>query len=260
MVDFVPGFTDLTTDNPDGPAFATILDAILAQGCASHWTILTAATGVSVGEHGRAFSLAGFTLQLDPAATLTTGWYCYALGPGIIDPNDGANVTLKEGEWAYVSTDATTTFILVGKKGKNVKLVDETTNTDTTLSDDDTLKFPVLANVDYWFKFVVHYDTPTAADFKFNVGGPASPTLVDIISKALAPGASALALSQETAFAFTAIVLTETSGTRGYIEIEGVLINGSNAGDVVFRWAQNSSNGSNTTVKAGSRVEFGVVQ
>lgn len=141
-----------------------------------------------------------------------------------------------------------------------VKNADETTASDTTLSDDAQLKFSVLASTKYRFRFVIFYDTPTAADLKFTIAGPAAPTLLQIQTKAIVPGATAYsAIAIQTAFAFGPTVLLESAGTNGFIEIEGILHNGANAGTVSFQWAQNTSNGSNTTVRAGSYVEYSAV-
>lgn len=138
------------------------------------------------------------------------------------------------------------------------KRLNETTNTDTTFNDDAELKFAVEANEKYWFRFVVFYDTPTAADFKWQLAGPSSPTLILYDGFALPPGATSLTITRDTAFG-SAHSLTETSGTKGRLVVEGILHNGSNEGTVAFQWAQNTSNGSNTTVYAGSYVEWGKV-
>lgn len=148
-----------------------------------------------------------------------------------------------------------------GRSGKRVlKTADETTASDTTLSDDAILKFTVAANTKYHFRLVIFYDTPTAADFKYDVNGPASPTLLQLHTRHVAPGATAYAgIAIQTAFAFGPTSITETSGTNGCILIDGILHNGANAGTVAFRWAQNTSNGSNTTVRAGSYLEWSQV-
>lgn len=261
MVDFVPGYSRIQDTNPAGSVFGPMMDEILAKGAAKHITTLSANTGVGLSGHGRSYNLAGWTLTLDPASVLTTGWYAFARGPGIIDPDDGASVTLMAGEWALIGTNGTTTYIdRAGVSSQMItKITDETTNTDVTLSNDAKLLFPVLANTKYWFKFRIHYDTPTAADFKFDINGPGTPTLVDYITKVFAPGSVSPVHTRQTAFAVSIQVL-ETSGTRGYIEVDGILHNGANAGNVTFRWAQDTSNASNTTVRAGSRVEFGIAQ
>jgi hypothetical protein len=140
-----------------------------------------------------------------------------------------------------------------------VKTADESTTSDTSFDDDAALKFAVEASKKYWFRFTVFYNTPTAADFKWQLAGPASPTLIVYDGMALAPGATALTVTRDAAFA-SSHALTETSGTIGKVVIEGFLHNGANAGTVALQWAQNTSNGSATTVRAGSRLEYGTVE
>ena len=139
-----------------------------------------------------------------------------------------------------------------------LKLNNETTNTDTTFSNDAVLLFQADASIKYRFHFVVFYDTPTAADFKWQLTGPASPTLVLYDGRAYAPGATAATVTRDNAFS-SAHSLTETSGTAGFVDITGILHNGTTAGLVNLQWAQNGSNGSNTTVYAGSYLEFSSV-
>lgn len=137
------------------------------------------------------------------------------------------------------------------------KANDEARASTTTLADDSTLAFPVQANKKYRFRAKIFYDTPGAADFKFDVNGPASPTLVQIETKSVGPGTSALSnIGLKTAFAFTAVAVTDTSGTGGSAEFEGIVHNGANAGTVSLRWAQNTSNVGDTTVRAGSYLEY----
>lgn len=135
------------------------------------------------------------------------------------------------------------------------KTADQTLNTSTTLASDNALTFPVLASTKYSFRFVVFYDTPTAADFKWQITCPASPTVVLYDGHALAPGATSETITRDNACS-SSHSLTETSGTPGSIIIQGIIQNGANAGSVTFQWAQNTSNGSNTTVYAGSNVQY----
>lgn len=141
----------------------------------------------------------------------------------------------------------------------NLKSADEAVTEDTTLSDDDTLKFGVQANKTYVFCAEIFYATPTAADFKYDVNGPSSPTLVRIETQSRAPGAVAIVASGQTAFGFGPNSITETSGTTGWVGISGTIQNGDNAGTVSIRWAQNTSNASATTVRAGSFLKYAVI-
>lgn len=116
---FVPNFPGLGDDvlgtpyNPAGPEFAEDwLNIILKRGAATHWTTLTGNATATVAEHGRAYFLDDYTLALDPASALMTGWRAMAVGPGDINPDDGSTISLASGEWALIGSDGTTTFIL----------------------------------------------------------------------------------------------------------------------------------------------------
>jgi hypothetical protein len=141
--------------------------------------------------------------------------------------------------------------------GARLKTTDETVTSSTTLQNDDDLRFSALASTKYGFEIECWYDTPTAADFKYDVNGPAGASLVQIVCEHIAPGAAAFTDNAiQTAFAFTAIAVTETSGTNGFVRIRGIVHNGTTAGTGVMRWAQNTSNASATTVRAGSLIRF----
>lgn len=136
------------------------------------------------------------------------------------------------------------------------KTSDETTNTDTALSDDAALTFAVAANTKYGYRFHIVWNTPAAADFKFAFTCPSSPTLTRT------NGMRTVASGTGTSFIHTASGDVETvagTSTDGWAQGEGILQNGANAGNVTIQWAQNSSNGSNTTVYAGSYIEYWVV-
>lgn len=140
-----------------------------------------------------------------------------------------------------------------------LKSSDEAITEDTDLSDDFVLQFGVKANKTYVFCAEVFYDTPAAADFKYDVNGPGSPTLVRIETKSRAPGATEIVASGQTAFAFGPNTITTASATPGWIGLSGFVQNGVNAGTVSIRWAQNSSSASATTVRAGSFLKYAVI-
>lgn len=136
------------------------------------------------------------------------------------------------------------------------KTADQTKNTDAVLADDAALLFPVLANTKYAFRMRVFFDTTAAADFKYAIAGPAAPTLARIVHKAIDPTALTTLGTTSAVAAVGSTALAAGAGTTGgYIEIEGIWHNGANAGNVSFQWAQNTSNGSDTIVRAGSYVE-----
>lgn len=134
------------------------------------------------------------------------------------------------------------------------KTTDETTNTDATLSDDSALVVPLAAATNYVIRGTVFYDTPTAADFKFSFNGPASPSLVNIAFNFIDTDGSAGEDSNE-AYGVS-VSITGLAGTFGLVKFTALIRNGANVGNFTFQWAQNTSNGSNTTVRAGSYLEY----
>ena len=136
-----------------------------------------------------------------------------------------------------------------------VKPSNEVRTATTTLADDAALTFAVVANGVYVFRAVVFFESPAAADFKCTTAGPASPTNVRIMRQAIAEGATAMSnVGVSTAFG-TVLSITGTGTSGGYVEFNGVLDNGANAGTVSFQWAQDTSNAGNTVVAKASYIE-----
>ncbi len=138
------------------------------------------------------------------------------------------------------------------------KTADETTSSDTTLSDDATLKFTMSASTNYIAKFVVFYDTGSTEDFKISINGPASPTSVRVSAFWRGPSGTTLGANGATAFG-TSIAVTATGTTGGTVWIECCIENGSNSGDLVLQWAQNTSGVTVTRVRKGSYLEYAVI-
>ena len=140
------------------------------------------------------------------------------------------------------------------------KTADQSKTNNTTLADDTELFFSVTANTQYQFKAEIFFDTGTTPDFKYRHAGPAAMDLVRIVRRDSIPGSGSLSYNMDTAFSVSDIALTSLSGTTGgYISLEGIIHTGVNAGTFSFKWAQNTSSATATTVRAGSYIEYGVV-
>ena len=164
----------------------------------------------------------------------------------------GSNISLS-GSTGQVTITAT------GAGGRTLvsKTTDESITSDNTLNNDSQLLFPMLANTKYQFKLEVFFDTGTTPDFKWRHTGPASPTLVRIVERGSVPGSGTLSFNIATAYSTADNTLTSSSsGTGGYVSLEGIIHNGANAGDFHFQWSQNSSSATATTVRAGSYIEY----
>jgi hypothetical protein len=135
-----------------------------------------------------------------------------------------------------------------------VKGTDETVSGSATLQDDDELTFAVAASTKYRFRGTIFVSTTAAADFKMQFTGPASPTLV-IADVRVAT--NNLGIIDTLTTAFSTVVSTDTfDSTTLAITFEGILHNSTNAGSVTLQWSQATSDASNTTVHAGSYLEY----
>lgn len=142
-----------------------------------------------------------------------------------------------------------------------VKTADESTNTDTTVSADSELTFTLAANTKYTVHGKVWFTTPAAADFKYRFR-TISATTIWLIHKYIAPLATAETESAiDIATPTTQISVTSAGAVTdpGFVEFEARIEQGGSAGTFYFDWAQNTSNASNTTVKAGSYIEYMVI-
>jgi len=147
------------------------------------------------------------------------------------------------------------------------KIDDETIQSDETLNMDSQLRFNAASNANYEFEFSIWYDTVTAADFRFGLNGPASPTRVYAHADILVPDdVSTTPASSNTthaalrAYETSGIIITSaTQTTAGHVYMNGILHNGANAGAFGFTWAQGTSTAGNTTVLACSWLRYSVV-
>ncbi len=140
------------------------------------------------------------------------------------------------------------------------KSITTTITADDTLNVDADLKFPMLASTKYAVNATIFFDTTAAADFKWRHTGPASPTLVRIYRYWVLPGATSIAgLAIDTAFSSGDLAAAGSGTTGGFITIEGVIHNGVNAGDFGISWSQNVSDAGNTSVLAGSVLNWKLI-
>lgn len=136
------------------------------------------------------------------------------------------------------------------------KSVDEQ-RSGTTYASDASLTFAVAANKKYRFRVVAFFDSPTLAGFKFQLAGPASPTLFRAYREVVSPGAVALsAVAVDLALNVGVPLTNLLSATGGRVTYEGVIHTGAAGGTLAFQWAQNANNATKSTVRAGSHLEW----
>jgi hypothetical protein len=141
--------------------------------------------------------------------------------------------------------------------GATVKSVRKSSNqsvtSSTTLVNDSQLKFAVEANTTYIFNIWLWvYAADGTPDIKLTVTGPSGSTIAYSPSTyyATADGTTALGTVNVGGGTFSAFV---DANERNQLYF-GSISNGATAGDLQFQWAQNTSSGTSTTVKAGSYI------
>lgn len=138
------------------------------------------------------------------------------------------------------------------------KTVDETIAADTVLSTDAMLFFAMLASAKYAIRARIWFDTVAAADFKWALSGPALNS-IRVTRRWIVPGTAAWAgIAVDTAGYTASQSIAGAGTTGGYVEIDAN-VRPSSAGTFAFQWAQDTSDAGNTTVLAGSYLEYMVI-
>lgn len=129
-----------------------------------------------------------------------------------------------------------------------VKPADEVVSANVTLQNDDDLTFAIGANETWTFRFTTMVTGPGAADIQYAVTAPAGATCdVSVIDGEAAVTVANLGCGVTSG-------LIATNNAADVYEIVGSVTNGATAGNVTLQWAQQASNGGNTTVYAGSHL------
>lgn len=130
-----------------------------------------------------------------------------------------------------------------------VKTANETINNTNVFQNDDQLAFPLGANENWTFRFVVQANSGATPDLKFAVTAPVGATC----AYGHEDPENAVATANLACGASTGLVTA--LGVADLYEVVGTVRNGANAGNVTLQWAQNTANASNTIVYAGSFVD-----
>lgn len=143
-----------------------------------------------------------------------------------------------------------------------VKSADESLTSSTALQDDNHLILPVDANATYELQAMLFWAGNETGDIKFAFAFPTGATVNWAIT---GPNAADAGFSTGGTRGGTQYFssLNQTLSPTGSIDIagstsplharpHGTVITGVTAGSLTLRWAQNTSNATATTVKAGS--------
>jgi hypothetical protein len=133
------------------------------------------------------------------------------------------------------------------------KSADQSISNDTNVANDTHLKFAVEANATYIFQLWIYtHSSSSTPGMNYQVSGPSGSTVFwsppDVYTAA---GGSANA----TVSAGGSSLSHYVDGNTRPALMFGTIANGATAGDLQFQWAQNVSNATATTVRAGSSIQ-----
>lgn len=159
--------------------------------------------------------------------------------------------TLVEGHFWYDSTTKLLTYrdgVAVRSIPQQivvVKSTDEVINSATVLQNDDELLFPVLANENWWFDILIRYYAPSAADLKYGISVPSG-------NGAWVTGQRDLSGAQKVLLQDSGAPEARGENAEYWIWLSGVVNVAETGGNVVFQWAQVTSDVGDTKVLADS--------
>lgn len=133
------------------------------------------------------------------------------------------------------------------------KASDETVNGSAALQNDDELFVALAASTTYKIVLDLVWNSGTTPDFKFDWAVPSGATGLYTVT---ATSSAALFLGS---LSFAGGGNLDGTGSDLFSQFEGELVT-TDAGTLQFRWAQNTSTGSNTIVRAGSLLVAEKVQ
>lgn len=221
-----------------------------ASGSTAYLAVLTTATGDDVVSTRIAGdTVSRFLLETDG----THSW-----GPG---GSTAADVILTRSGTSTLTLTGNLVVTGIGQTQYVAKTADETVTSSTTLQNDDHLVLPVAANAVYMFAldlytidaadfvgdFKMSFTCPTGATFDMHGSGA---HITDLASGTSSNGEWLAKLACTSASANLVFGVGNTSVTG--IRVHGRLVMGSTGGSFQLQWAQNASDTSGTTLKAGS--------
>ena len=156
---------------------------------------------------------------------------------------------MRSGDTAPSTGGASSAWTLVKKTAI------ETRTSNATLAADSVLQFSMVNGASYSLRIRIFYNTEATPDFKYGFNGPTA-GFISASRYAVMPGATAGTISATaTAYDITGIPLAGNAG-RGYIEMDVAITGVTASGTFTFTWAQNTLTAANTSVLAGSYIEY----
>jgi hypothetical protein len=162
------------------------------------------------------------------------------------------SVGASDGTWGTIANAAFNQLnaYIVGVR----KTVDESVTSSTAVQDDNALAVAVAASCIYEVRWSLLVDGATAGDLKYAFTGPASATMVwESTGHAAADTTNVAQITTPIAAIGTTITHgTLGSGTDSRVNGRGLLVVAATPGTLQLQWAQGTSSGTATKVKAAS--------
>jgi hypothetical protein len=131
------------------------------------------------------------------------------------------------------------------------KAANQGVTNSTTVVSDNSLTFAINANDTYTFRMYIIANFTTGTDFKFQIAAPSGATCSVSDLHGSSSGQNVVSDVINAGCGTTTAYTSSFTGDH-YVEIYGTVVNSTTAGSVTLKWAQNTSSGNTTTVKAGS--------
>ena len=156
---------------------------------------------------------------------------------------------------AIMDTHVRDNLLAVGPHLVVRKTADESVTSNITVQADDVLILPVGVSEIWRFNLDLLVQGATAGDFRMNFTFPAGGTISYTVLSANSAGAVTAELVASTTTPTAEKVFEPISATiPSFIQVQGVYVNAGTGGNVTLQWAQGTSSGTATTVKANSTL------
>ena len=227
-------------------------------------------SGFSSGQDGRVLYIINtttynMTLNNSSASSTAANRIQTATGADVVIGGGGSvtlvyNLTLTK--WVVMSTAGA--FIsstgIVGSSTYVVKSADQSMSSNTTLTDDTELLFNVNANETWYLETTLFLDG-NGVNMKYAIDIPSGLIKVDLKQWAgtgVGNTPHELIVADNTATTNNSFAINNNTTTSA--GFNGIITVGATGGSVKIRWAQNSSNGTTTTVKQYSYLKATRIQ
>jgi hypothetical protein len=134
-----------------------------------------------------------------------------------------------------------------------VKPSDQSVTSSTTLVNDNDLKHTVAADTTYHVRGIFHYTASTTGDIQFVWTGPSGASVTFVVTCVDSSTLDTATTSRIGSLPSSSLAVGgRGTSFPGVIYWEGTLVTSSSSGTLQLQWAQNTSDGTATTVEAGS--------